>query len=656
MRSVAKDTLGIVAALVALVAFLPQAPAKGLDDFTLTKAIPADAFLAVHARDHAGREFLDKQFERFWNAVAAAHFDRDLKRLLKGIQKQNLPPGEELQGFDEQWQEIQDLLSGVEWSQLAKREYAMGMKIGFPTPEFVVLMMPPKDQLKGDFEGLVGIMKKLAGIDPKAMQLSEQDDGDTLIRKLDIVGAPVPLGLTLVRHGEVLMLGFGSTMPEQALALLRGEAGETLASTERFQQAFEQLPAPTDGLVFVDVDRLFKQIRGVVATGIQMSAGAAPAEGEPGYDDYVKGTKLPGKIFDAVDMFDYAATVMRTDGMRTEEDSILRLRDNAKSYPLYPVLFNNKPLTEPLKYIPANAQDFMATSGVDLHALYKAVIKIIGDDVPHGQDVLDKIEALKDKENGPGIDIENDYIKWIGGGVSMFSVAGATPYSPSEFVVMLSVRDEKTAQARIDQLLGLIEPMLAQQNGTITPAEIEGVDGFKAVSMPSLVMFGVNKPTLGVKDGWAFLGSSPAIIKTALDVAAGEKPNIAKSERFIKEGVPPKGAVTAISFTDMTSLGDGLSKVLSMVPMIGMMAAQQGQSNPFLQAIVSMAGRAARVVRKLDFFQSKASCTTFDGKTLRTKAVVNYREPPVLNKPKPKTSGSDNEPAESGEKGGEKKE
>ena len=639
MRTTKRMIKGAVAATLVLAMATPALQAEGFEDFQLTKAIPADAFLAIGSRDHAGREFVNKQVERLWEAVRKAHFERDIKRLWRAAEKAKLQPGEELVGFDEKWQHVNDLISAVGWSELGKREFAFAMKQGFPTPDLIFLMMPPADQAKADFEGLFGLMKELAALGENTFQLLDQDDGETLIRKLAMAGAP--MSLTLALHDGVIMVAFGTTMPEQVLALLRGEGGECICSTDRFKGAFAQLPPPTDGYVYYDSQLFFNQLRSTIAMALQMAAAGAPAEGEPGYEEFKRWTALPNKIIAAVDLLDYAAAVSRTEGKRTTTEAVAVLRDGAESCELYPVLFNNRPMAEPLKYIPAEASEFSVSTGLDLHALYKAVVKFLKNDIPEGDEVLAQIEALKDAETGPGIDIENDYIAWIGGRFISFKVPGPTPYSSDEFVLMLSVKDAAKAQATLDELLALAEPLLLQQQGAIEPAEIEGVEGFKSVVLPSLMMFGLSKPTLGVRGEWLYLASSPTILETVFAVAAGKAPNISTSERFQQEGLMPTGPVTSVSFTDLTKIGEQLGQILSMVPMIGMMAAQQGQSNPALQALISMAGRAGRVVRKLDFLLSSAGRTTFDGKVLRTTEYINYREPPTRRKPKPATKPSE---------------
>ena len=120
--------IGSLTLLLGLVVAQP-AVAGGIDDFRLTRAIPADAMVAYHTRDHAGQEFVQKQFERVWAAVEKQGFDRDFKRLMRGAMQD---AGEDVEQFDAQWQKITDLAAGIPWSQLCAREFAFALKIGMP--------------------------------------------------------------------------------------------------------------------------------------------------------------------------------------------------------------------------------------------------------------------------------------------------------------------------------------------------------------------------------------------------------------------------------------------------------------------------------------------------------------------------------------------
>ena len=631
MKTMVSRLMTGMALLLVLAMVAPTVRADGLDDYQLKNAIPADAFLAVYARDHEGLGFLNQQVDRLWAEVEKVRFDRDLKKIFKIVQKQNLPPGAELEGFDEWWQHTYDMLTSVEWGTLGKQEFAMGMKIGFPTAEFVVLLMPPADKVESNFQGLTGILAELAKLDENALQYAKEQDGATEIHRVSVVAAPFPMGFCVARHQNVLLIGFGPTMTEQTLALLQNQGGDGLASTQRFKDAFKKLPAPKDQAVFFDAAKMFQQVRTMVAGAMEMAAPTAPAEGEEGYDEFTAWTSLPNKILDQCDIVDYTAEVRSTEGKVSNYEAVAVFRPDAKGKALYKVFFGNKPLSDPLKYIPVDAQDFSSSSGIDVPALYTEIVNFIKKEIPDGESMVAELDTMKEET---GWDIEKEVVGWIGGQIVSYSIPGPTPYSPAEFVFMLGVRDEAQAKATLDRLMTMLNEMLASQQGSVVPAEIEGVEGFKSVAFPMLAMMGMTKPTLGVHDGWLFFGSSPEIITKTLDVAAGKIENVSKNERFQKEGIMPKGQVVSVTFKDLTKVGEQLSQVLQMLPMMAMMAPDVGRE-PIIQAMLGVVSKVGRVVRKLDFLQSSATCSRVEGNVIITKGVTTYREPPEVKKPTP---------------------
>jgi len=647
-----------LAALVALAGWLPAAGAKGIDDFKLTRAIPADAFLVVHARQHDGQEFVKKQYARVWEELEKVRLDRDLKRLVKSLQPPRAqPPDEgETDPFEAQWQQITDLLAAVDWANLSSREYAMGMKLGMPF-EFVCLMMPPEESLSSNFEGLSGIAKHLVELSGGLFELTTDQDGATVIHQLSMPQAPLPMGFTLAKKKDVILLGFGPQMCEQAMALLDGEEGATVAASPNFKAALKKLPAPTDALMFFDSAKFMDQLREFTASLMGMAP--APPPDSPDYPKYEAAKKIPGKLFDQLDMVEYCAAVRTTDGMKSVQDGVCLLKDSASSSELYPVFFGNPPLDKPLRYVPQEAGDFWVTNGVDLHALYNFAIKFMRENVPDGEKALAHIDALNEwigtrmplptrsekalanndaLNEQVGFDIEKDLIAFIGGGLTSISVPGPTPYSPADSALLLSVKDEAKAQAMMDRLIGMAEGFLsnpqAQGQASLVDAEIEGVPGFKSLNMPMLAMLGMNKPTFGVGRGMLMIGSSPDMISKVLATGGGSGGDFSKNERFQAEGIAPEGAVISLSFSDQTKLGEQLSQALSMAPMLGMMAGDAAK-NPVVTTALGVAGKLGRVARKLDFFQSSATRTTMDGKAIVSRTITTYREPPEKTKPSP---------------------
>lgn len=616
--------------------------AKGLDDFTLTKAIPADAFLAVHTRGHEGQAWLNKQYGRLTEEIEKARFDRDIKRMLKKLIQEEGEPAD-VEKFDEHWQKVSDLLAAVDWFKLAERESAFGMRFGELMPEFVSLMIPPADKVQSNFDGLAGLLKSLAALDENELKLVSDTQGDLSTHRLSVTGAPFPVVLTLAKYKDVIAIGFGPTLVEQSLALLSGKEGKTLASSARFQEAFKKVAAPTDAATFTDVKALMGQLRGVVDQVIKMAeAQGAPKEGEPDYETYVRAKKIPGKIFDMCDIAEYCVATSTTDGMKTTSDSVTVLRDDAKSKPLYQIVFGNPPVKNPLSFVPKDASDFQINSGVNLKALYDTIVKMLKEDIPQGEEAIAHIDELK-KE---GFDIEADLLSWIQGGMVVSSQPGPNAYAPGDWVFMLKVSDEAKCKEQLDKLVGMAEPMLSgNQQGSIAPAEIAGADGFRTVNHQMLMVMGGVAPTFGVKGGWMILGSNAKYIeKTLATIAGGE--NVSKNARFAKEGLLPSGDVLAISFADQTKLGEQIGSVLGMLPM-AKMSIPDIQKNPVLDGAIDMLARFGRVLRKLDFLNSAASITTMEGNIVRVKSVQNFREPPA---PPKKSEGTDAEKSENAPK------
>jgi len=612
-----------LAILAVAVGALVIATGHAADEFTLTKAIPADAFFAVHTRQHEGLKFVRAQYARVWKALEDAHLEREFKRLLKDSAQQG---GGDPEQFEQRWQQVADALAGVDWATLGEREAAFAAKLEFPAPQWVVLLKPPADKLAGDFDSFAALLEMMAGISPQELDATSETIGKTDVRRLSFVHAPFPITFVVARHEDTLMLAFGTTMVEQCLALLGGEAGQTLASTPRFKEAFAQLPPPGESLFFMDVEKFLLQIRSFASAAMQLADPGGETldpRARPRLDPKMRA--LPDKLIDAVDLFEYAAAVTRTEGMRTEAESVLVLREDARSRPLYKALFGTPPVSQPLKFVPRDANDVSIWSGFDFAALYRTLLDFVTENVPSGDVGVTHWQEL---QRAWGLDVEQDLLSWLGGGMYSFKIPGPMAYSATEFALLIDVRDEDKAREMLDRFFEFLEPKLAPQSGTIADAEVEGAEGFRSVLLPLMAMIGVDRPTAGVAQGKLIIGSSPKVISRALRTAAGSEPSFVENERFEEEGLKLADPVVAFSFTDLTKLGEELSQMLAMVPMVGMVNPELMKAPP-ARAIVSTLSKLSPVVRQLDFFQSSCSQTTSDGRTYRTKSITNYRKPPT---------------------------
>ncbi len=324
----------------------PQALAAGFDEFKLSRAVPADAMLVLQTRNHEGRKFVNEQMKRVWTAIEAQKFDNDVKRLLRS---QMVAQGQDAAAFDEKWSRITNLAAGVTWSRLCERECAFAAKLAPASVDLVLLMMPPEAELKADFEGLTAMLKEIVGLAPEGqLVLSTEGEGESIVHKLTSSDPSMPWSLTLARQKDVVLVGFGTTMVDQSLSLLRGRtpADATLAASSRFKEAFKRLPTPTDGFTYVDCAAIVAQVRQWLKSA--QAAGGPAGDSEAAAESPMAGMAamlgVVPKLLDKLDIFDHMAMVATTEGMKTTAEAVTVLKTDAKSKPLYRILYSSAPL------------------------------------------------------------------------------------------------------------------------------------------------------------------------------------------------------------------------------------------------------------------------------------------------------------------------
>ena len=152
-----------VSLLLALAA--PAALAK--ESFTLTAAVPDDVFLCVTERHNPERKFLDDYWAEIFRAVKATGIGGDLLELL-GAQL-----GDEEQAEVERLKELATkLLDGVNWQQLAGREFAFAERMSAPSrlggevnvgiPDMLWLFRGSGTGTAENYAGLVEILEAAA--------------------------------------------------------------------------------------------------------------------------------------------------------------------------------------------------------------------------------------------------------------------------------------------------------------------------------------------------------------------------------------------------------------------------------------------------------------------------------------------------------------
>lgn len=205
---------------------------------------------------------------------------------------------------------------------------------------------------------------------------------------------------------------------------------------------------------------------------------------------------------------------------------------------------------------------------------------------------------------------------------------------------LLKVTDEQVARERVAAAIEFFSTKLAElaaqkpvlatlamlgvRTSPVRHEQLEGFENLHFAMSPQPV--GV----WGVADGYLVFSSSADAAALCLATARGEHPNIRSNPRAMSEALVPDGPFTSVALTDQRGLGEELATGLGIASMVsGMMGSfvPEPEVRPVLAKISGMLTKLTPVVRKIDFYKSTATCTTFDGRIWHTRAVTHYFSP-----------------------------
>ncbi len=648
--------MGVAAWL--LVGVLSGGVADGQTDiskFPLMKAVPADVFIAVAGKGNPERQFLCD----YWAEVTQEFLDQEILEDIWDMITDAVPD-ESLEEIEATRERFVTLLKEVEWGQLFDKEmiYAGRFYSAEHAPlayEGLLVGRLSKKAAAANYASLKGILEEIdqfvatkAGVGKVAV--TETKKGGVTLTKFGPAETP-NVGITLAHKKDLVLMSFGgSAILHDALDLLKGDSEKKrLTRTSRFKKAFAKLPAAEDSIVFFDIEGMLRPIRTMVQSVVASHSHSHTHEGneeegdeeaeEPPVSEEAVLLGVVSGLLDDISLLDTMAAVEWTEGYRVFSETIVTVRPDAKSNPLYKVVAGNKPIRKYQKYIPKEAESFSCTSGINLSRLYRYLLGVVEKAVPGGEEKVAEFERMQKEEWE--LDIDKDVLKLFAGPMLEISMG-------NDWVILAKVTDEEKASQLVSRLLEGVNGLLGEQNALgMTEIEILGEEGFIQISHPMMLMMGgLRPPVVGCADGHLILGSSASAVTTCLQTGRGKHPNITKNKRWRAEAlVPKKGNVDAISFTDQENMASDLQQGIGAVSMglsvIGMFAPElPPKARDFISELPPLLTKLAPVVGKLDFYKSTASYSSFDGKQWHTRSVQNYK------KPKPKSAADDEEAQE----------
>ncbi len=270
----------VLAALTLLPALLWTAPAQAVEqpDFTLAKAVPADAFVCIVARHNPERAFVESYWQEVWKAVKESGVEADVMDLIGMM----LGEGQTTEA-NRLKERASELLNKVDWSALAGREFVFAERfnaslssspnsISMGPPDILLIFRGNPGTGAHNFDGLVAMIEgamaeiaQTAGEQAPAIQRSESDGiRQAALDFVHIAPDKPAYGLVIAQHSDDVIITISQGMLPEVLNLLKSDGEGSLAHTGRFKSAFAQLPAAEDTMVFFDMQRMLAPIRNLM--------------------------------------------------------------------------------------------------------------------------------------------------------------------------------------------------------------------------------------------------------------------------------------------------------------------------------------------------------------------------------------------------------
>jgi hypothetical protein len=340
--------------------------------------------------------------------------------------------------------------------------------------------------------------------------------------------------------------------------------------------------------------------------------------------------RIMDRIVNSMGVIDYSATVEYTDGYSTHTEEICKLSDDAKDRPIYS-LFTATQFKDFSQFLPKETDSFTLSGGLNPEALYDFIldsIRLAGD---AGDEIIAKWEGIQKQL---GFDLRKDLLGWIEG-----ESIKVTLKKDKGSVLLFKVNDEEAARKMVSGAIAFLSEKLTQvisENPKMAPLAMLSVrtspidrDDLKGFQN---IYFSMSpKPAVwGVADGYLVFGSSADAVALCLETAKGAHPNIKENQAAMSQLLVPKGPFVELSLDDLSGQGQEMSAGLGMASMVlGMMGSfiPEPEVQPILAKFSSILGKLSPVVLKIDFYKSKSSLTTFDGKAWHTSAVTHYLSP-----------------------------
>ncbi len=601
--------------------------------FTLSRYIPADFWFVANSVPNPKSEWIRNQWLRVADALAASGIGNDIISIVSTL------TGWEETGEDGLGPEqLLKLLRGVQWCDMLNGEIAVAerMRRGSLNYEYVMLAKSSPDEARKNMAALVKIFQALSETRDELRVTHKQQRGidQWLLR----AAQPAHYGegdfkLTLIKKDDIVGLILGSQARKEVLSLIADKPGaRSILQSPRFIEAFSQVDAPEDSYTFFDARMLIDDIRIAAMKRIKQEG---KSENESPAIPIVKAAlKL-------VDIYDYMLTSTRTEGMQQHVQMVTRIQPDKKRAPLARMIYDQRPIKQFDRYIPADVLSFSIGSHVDVSRGYHLIRHFVAEHVPDG---VGKLSKFDDMLETMGFNFDRDILSWLSGETMNVTLPASAPTPMSQYdnVLFIRVKDPEVAYEKVNEALTFATNKLREIGQPVFVRQVDTPNGQCCeVVHPLLAMIG--RPVIGVADNWLYISNSVDSVNRCMAVSRGEAPSVLKNKRFIDEGIIPPGPVRSISFTDRRHFGLELARQVAAINQLGAvipsLLLKQHEQSPaddlqkkiqHVQLVTHLMGAMSKlplVLKQINFYSSESSYCTFDGQYSRSQGLITYRNP-----------------------------
>lgn len=608
----------------------------------LRDAAPVDSYIAVWGAQNSERDYMRIHQQAVFSEIEKSKIFEKALHILQS----HLSEGD-AQQFLNVRSALQDAIAPIEWEKLRDaKEILYVQKMEGPTALHLVMVRIPDggaETLRQAIENLFALassatdgklpmaVENISGVEMKFLQLPAE--------------LPITFQPAIGVQGDVLVFTTSLNFARSGLDLLANPSIESKFDDPRIVDAFKQLPAPEDTVVFFDGKQLFEQLHQIPEFIVRMSQGQADAK---------RVAELFTECVNQCSVIDHEISVQYTEGFHQCTATFGQLSENPQSTVLGRMAIDQKPFENWMSFVPENAVGFSINDGCNLLPLYDWLMKEIPERFPEAVPALDQFAAIQNQHD---VHVREDILQSFSGEFVSISLPGPVTMlgKQSDTVFMLRCSQPEHVEELIHRGINALAEIPAVANQGLSMKDVPGLEGFQQLDSGAFAMAQI-APVIGFQDGWMIIASKASAVKAVLATRSGDAPSWADGDRFKQFGLTASGPVHAISFTNTGENIRAMSQTMqilgSMAPMmLGAASAEAGenaaQSIQIVQEVVGLLPSVGRIIGKLDYYDATmAVCEPGpqpNSYIRNTVTLITPPAPPKVTEPAPPKADNDAE-------------